>query len=341
MVDWLTIIYTSVPWATILSLALYFIKNPEKAEKWESILARSVSYWSQRAERKTVGSDIQSDINLFSKTLNEKAGDQILPDGIKIRWEKSMTSREAFLRENRVIVKMSHHRNQARNFLNATLSYVTTGLLPNARYHLDPIVRRSLDLTIIRKILSEKKRNSALQMFFEEVYEPEKTQQPLVEKYNATMEALDEQRMLTVILREFSDLGLKMYQKAPNDDVKKETKDFLEFADKIATREPRVDVPLDFKGDTIRSSIILIARPELAARGTAAPFMGAVLHCVDEGASTVYVAARGRGVEIARKVGNAFEASPIVRRVSELEKRLPFYKGRRASSIIIVLKSTR
>ena len=159
MVDWLTVIYTSIPWATILSLALYFIMNPEKAEKWYSILARCVSNWSQRAERATVASDIQSDINLFSKTLNEKVSDQILPDGIKIQWEKGTTTREAFLRDNRVIVKMSHHRNQARNFLNATLSYVTTGLLPNARYHLDPIVRRSLDLTVIRKILSERKRD--------------------------------------------------------------------------------------------------------------------------------------------------------------------------------------
>ena len=177
-------------------------------------------------------------------------------------------------------------------------------------------------------------------MFFEEIYEPEKTQQPLIEKYHTTMETLDEQGLMPIILREFSDLGLKMYQKAPNDDVKKETKGFLEFADKIATKEPRVNVPLDFEGDIIRSSIILIARPELAAKGTAAPFMKAVLQCIDEGANTVYVAARGRSTEIARKVGKAFEASPTARKAAELEQRLPFYKGRRTTSMVIILKST-
>jgi DNA-binding protein len=343
VVDWLTAIYVSIPWATALSLVLYFVKNPEKAEKWYSILTRSVSYWSQRAERATVASDIQSDLSLFSKAFNEKVGEQIVPDGIKIEWEKGDVTREAFLSGNLVIVRMSHHRNQSRNFLNATLSYVTTGLLPDARHYLDPIIRRSLDLTVIRKVLSEKKRDSALQIFFEEIYEPEATKQPLIRNYQTIMDALDDQGLLNLILREFSDLGLVMHQKAPDDNVKRETIAYLRFLDKIVTRESGVDVPLDFQGDTIRSGIVLVARPELAQVGSVAPFVTAVLRAIDSGANTVYVVSRGHErqvcMEIARKVGDVFGLSPTIRKVAVLKQRLPFYKGRKMSSIIIILKS--
>lgn len=116
-VDWLTVIYASIPWATVLSLILYFVKNPEKAEKWYSILTRSVSNWSQRAERATVASDIQSDIALFSKNMNEKAGNPVLPDGVKIEWESGEMTREAFLRGDQMIIRMSHHRKQAETSL--------------------------------------------------------------------------------------------------------------------------------------------------------------------------------------------------------------------------------
>jgi len=343
VVDWSTVLYVSIPWATVLSLVVYFIKNPEKAEKWLSILTRSVSYWSQRAERATIATDIQSDIGLFSKTLNKEAGDQILPDGVKIEWERGDLTKEAFLRENLVIVRMNHHKNQARNFLNASLSYVATGFLSNTRFHLDPIVQRSLDLTMVRKILSENKRSTALHLFHEEIYENEREKEPLVHKYYMTIDALDEQGMLNFVLKEFYDLGLVMYHKAPDDNVKKETRDFLDFMDKIATKEPSVDVPLDFKGIVIKIGIVFVARPELARLGNAVPFVNAVLEAIDWGANTVYVVARGPRratcIEIAQKVGQVFTDTPSVRKVATLKQKLPFYKGSKMSSITIILKS--
>jgi hypothetical protein len=341
MVDWLTVFYTSIPWATLLLVLLYIFKNPEKAEKWYSILARVGSYFSEKSERAHVASDIQSDINLFSKTVNLEAYEPLMPDGIKIEWVKGKMTREAFLRDNKVIVRMNHHRNQARNFLNAALSYVTTGLISYARHHLDSIVLRALDFTMVRKILTENKRNTALQLFYEEVYEPEKTREPSIEKYHSTMDALDEQGLLTrLLLREFSDLGLKMYQRAPNDAVKEETRRFVEFLDKIATKEPRVDVPLDFEGDKIRSSIILIARPEIRRQKRITPYITQILKCVKNGANTIYVCARGKSVPIAKDVAKAFEDSPILRKVAELEHKLPFYKGRRTDAVVIIFKST-
>lgn len=113
---------------------------------------------------------------------------------------------------------------------------MNTGFLRYARHQLDSIVRRSLDLAMIRKILSEKKRNTALQMFYEEIYNPEKKQEPLIGIYHGKFELLDDQDLLNLVLRGFSDLGLVMYERAPEDVIKTETRMFVDFIEKIATK---------------------------------------------------------------------------------------------------------
>lgn len=341
MVDWWTVLYTSIPWGALLAILVYILTNPEKAEKWYSILARMVAFFHERGEKAHVASDIQADINLFSKKVNSEVDELILPDGIKIDWVRGETTREAFLRQNEVVVKMNHHRNQARNFVNATISYVTEGLISHARHLIDPIVLKACDFTMVRKILTENKRNSALQIFYNEIYEPEKTQEPLIENYHTTMDSLDEKGLFTrLLVREFSELGLKMYGRASTTEIKEETRRFAEFLDRIATRERGVDVPLDFEGDSIRSSIVLIARPEVYRRRGLTPYINAILGCTETGCETIYVCASGTAnVSVAKKVIRTFRESPVLRIVARLEHRLPFYRGRRPVAIVVILKS--
>ena len=51
MTDWIEVIYLSIPWATLAGLLIYFIKNPEKVEKWGSVLAKTFSFASAKWER--------------------------------------------------------------------------------------------------------------------------------------------------------------------------------------------------------------------------------------------------------------------------------------------------
>jgi hypothetical protein len=97
----------------LLLLLGYVLTHPEKVEKWHSILARAASYFSEKAEKATVSTDIQAEINSFAKEMNnETLG--AMPYGIKIEWTKE-TTRETVLRSGEVIVRMKHHSDQARN----------------------------------------------------------------------------------------------------------------------------------------------------------------------------------------------------------------------------------
>lgn len=58
---------------------------------------------------------------------------------------------------DQMIIRVSHHRNQARNFLNATLSYVNTDFLRYTGHQLDSIVHRSLDLAMVERFFRKRR----------------------------------------------------------------------------------------------------------------------------------------------------------------------------------------
>lgn len=73
-------------------------------------------------------------------------------------------------------------------------------------------------------------------MFYEESYNSERKQEPLIGIYHGKFELLDDQGLLNLVLREFSDLNLVMYGKPPEDVIKTETRMFVDFIEKIATK---------------------------------------------------------------------------------------------------------
>lgn len=338
MVDWLTVIGTSIPWASLVGLLIYIFKNPEKAEKWYSIIMKVYSHFSERGELAHVASDIQSDINLFSKTISSEIDENILPYGIKIDWMKQ-TTRESFIEGDEVVVRMKHHNNQARNFLNASIAYVHSGLIPHARPHIDEKVLMSADFTVVKKILTEKKRHSALQIFYNEVLEPEIEKETNIDKYCKIMDGLDEEGLFDILLlRELSNLGIDVYSKTPSKEVKEETRRFVEFLEKIVTKKPGVDINPTFEGDRIRTSIVLIARPEVYWSKGIVPYLKWIRKCINKDIKSVYVCARGPlNTSIAKRVPIPLEESSEVRKISEKETKLPFYKGKRTNVICIVL----
>jgi hypothetical protein len=128
-------LFTISPTALLILIIIYMLLNPEKAEKWGSILVRIFARVNQAAELRTVAWDIQGEINEFSKKM-QKSAKGVMPYGIKINWVKS-AEKEAFIKGNDVVVVMSKHTNQARNLVNTCMAYLSVGLLPRARMYIE------------------------------------------------------------------------------------------------------------------------------------------------------------------------------------------------------------
>lgn len=308
--DWLAVFYTSLPWAALVGLLLYFIKNPEKAEKWGSIIAKSLSFLSSRIERFSVARDIQSDINSFAKKLRFGSESSIVPYGVRVNWVKNMT-REAFVKDGKVVIKMAHHENQARNFLYATMEWVDRGLIPESRNLVDKSILQALDFAFINKTLIESKRHDSKQIFFDEIFEPQVKRGSLIERYCSILGELDKIGLFVgVVLPEYALLGRKLGSVIPDEKVKLETIYFFNMLEKLARKRHGKDVNPNYVGEYINCYIVLIARTETYAMYGLEPYLGFINKCCREGARSLYVCAIGdSNVSVVKRIRDSYEKS--------------------------------
>jgi hypothetical protein len=84
-----------------------------------------------------------------------------------------------------------------------------------------------------------------------------------------------------------------IYPKLAPTDLLDETRKFLDFLDRIATKEPDKDVELDFRGKYIRMAIILVARLEVISEYGLQPYVQRIKRKGEENVDNIYITAVG------------------------------------------------
>ena len=274
---------------------------------------------------------------LFSKSLSKDA-ENLIPYGLKIEWVKE-TEKEAFLKDGQIIVRMQHHGNQDKNFVNAVMAYVPKAVIPQARTYLHETINKSIDFTMVKKILMTQREGNTLDYFKSSVFIPESTKDDYLRYYCLKMEKLDEKGMFTqMLLQEFLNLARKLYPKYPNDDIFEETLNFADFLENIAEKEPGEDVRLKFEGKYINVTVILVAKSEVIFYRGIEPYINRVNDAIKQNVENIYVSAWGSNVADAEEVVKQFSKNENIH-ITKTKYKLPVYKGRRVPAICIILRS--
>jgi hypothetical protein len=324
--NWTTIaIGGSIPWAVVVIILVYLLKNPDKAEKWYSMLARAFSGISSRAERSAVAREIESDINDFAKKANGNNDITVFPYDAKIKWVTN-TNREAFIRNDKMVIRMQHHENQARNFLYATMDWVSNGTLPETRHLIHPTVQKALEFSLINSILVERKRHDSRQLFIDEIYDKEAPEGSLVRTYTSAFTALDSSGILMgVILPEYASFAKDAEGAIADDKLTAESIGFATMLLRLSNKKQGVDVSLDYKGNCIRCSIVLVARTETYNAHGLEPYIKYINKCPVEGYKNIYVIASGEdNFYIAKRIKNSYEKSPTLSLISETVRKFRY-----------------
>lgn len=324
----------------LLYLLVYAITHPEKSERWGSWIYKSLRWTGHKMKSRWIASDIQARIDSFAKVIGDEVKD-LMPYGVRINWVKE-TDKDTFIRNGEVVVRMRYHDNQHRNFVAATLAYLSKGMLPRSRHYIDEGIMKSIDFTLAKKIFLREKQNEALFHFQEEVLDPTFQTEPQIRQYCNTVENLDERGLFTkILLREFHDVGILMYPRTADEAVIEETKQFVTFLNGIATKGRGEDVDLAFNRKTIRVSIIIVARLEVIDSYGSQPYLSRITNCLQEGIETIYISAWGRSnVEAAKKIAErSCQYNQMLRQVDRKEYKI-FFNDRAATAVCITLKTT-
>jgi hypothetical protein len=304
-----TPIVISITVPTALALALiYVLAHPERAERIVSWIFRLFASVSRFADRGYVANDIQANVNDFCAALNRTAPG-VIPHKLKISWVQTET-REAFLRNGEVIVRLRHHPDQDRNLVAATLAFLGRGMLIRARAYMDVRLSRSIEIIATRKILLGAKRHHALDYFHNEVLEPETQTTPGLREDCQVLQLLDREGYFSrVLLREMAAFGNRVYPGMPNANNRDQVRAFLAFLQTIVAKSRGEDVPLRFVTPEFKVGFVLVARHERRQDFDPAPYVEAIRRNFRDGAETVFLCGEGENIDYVKAVSRRLLAT--------------------------------
>ncbi|MCL6613534.1 MAG: hypothetical protein K6U03_02745 [Firmicutes bacterium] len=226
---------------------------------------------------------------LVSDKINKEIGTEIVPKDLKIRWVKE-EDLDSFKQHNQVVVLIRYSPNPTINVVNAVTQFVTRGLIPHAKTHLDSAMCRSLDLAVTRKLL-DASYNDAIPYFIEKILNPIISSDDELRQLVDSLFSIDGAGMLTqILIRELVLRANTLTGQPPDEALKIETRQFTEFLYKIAIRkvgDPYVDT--DFRGVYYNISIVIVGLREKLEKYGISGHLNAIKIRLGSGSATVYV----------------------------------------------------
>jgi len=133
-----------------------------------------------------------------------------------------------FFKANRLIIRMRQHIDQDKNFVNATMTFISRAFLTKAKKYLSPTQRESLDLFVGRKLF-EKEKPHIVDKFFEDYFSPRALTSDKIMELLEKYEIIDKVGLFfPVLVQELTFLGEKVFYRPKNGSIICETRDFIE-----------------------------------------------------------------------------------------------------------------
>lgn len=278
-------------WLLFIALLLFVIFYYEKLGVILSDLYRLLGWTGKYFQKKFVASDIQSRLNIAAKKLNKQTIG-LMPYSLEIKWVKpAEVDREAFVRENKAILRMQFYVNQEKNLVNVVHEFVAKAHLREPKAYLPQTLSRAVDLKLTATYLMECRRREALAYFVENILKPELQASPLLQPPYEKMEQLDEFGYFTrVLLFEYLQFAYEIFpNKVGMLEILRETEDFLDFLCAFPNKPPGTDIELDFRGKYIKVRFILVAKTFKIKRHGIEPYVNRVAEALSGWADTAYV----------------------------------------------------
>ncbi len=243
-----------------------------------------------------------------------------------------------FIKNGRAVVKMFHHRNQAKNFLHTALDYLSVGLIPDSQPYVDEDVMKAAEYTLAEKFFIIEGRKESLRLFYDEIIEPEQKDDTDLYRYYTTLRKLEEEGFFTrIYIRDLSELG-ELVHTGINTLAIEETKNYTKHMDLLANRKRGEEIDIDFKGKFIKSAIVFIARPEVFFEHGVEPYLNHIFKRYAQGYKNIYLFAGGTKVPIAENVTREIEKQGKLIKITEKYFSTIGTDGTRIKRIYIVFK---
>jgi small subunit ribosomal protein S1 len=325
-------------WGLLAIAIILFIVFYEKFEKPIARLYWLLSLLGKRWRRRAIQTEIQSNINSFSRSVNKEVP-KTMPYGMKLKFVTDIDRAELLQGKGLILVRIKDRIHDDKNLVHSMLTFCPVGVLPDSRMFLDGCLSDGVDYTVTRKLLSSMRHQSALNYLHKEIVEPAIKENPDLDKVCRILDHLDEQGLFTkVLLRELRDFGAKVASRYPTDIHRSETRQFVNYMDAIANRAPHEVVNTEFQGNYISIGFVFIGTDTKIQQEGAVPYLRSLQWKKSKGLQRAYIAARDWAIDIAERISYLAEKKNLAKIVKHTKYYATDSSGQRREHVIIEMQ---
>lgn len=274
-----------------LIVGWYFLKNPEKFEKWMSMIVWVVSRVWKNAEYFATKSEIQGRVNSFVSTLESNTTTTF--PRVSLRW-KARGSDEIVWDEGQAIIVMRDRTHRNKNLIHAAYLFTAEALLKKSARHLSKTQKTSLDL-FSTKLILEKESKFAVEQFMSEYFVPEIDKNEAIRGFIQQYVHIERLgAFFPILIQELTYLGSKVFLSKPSEEVVEEVKSLVKFLEKFSEREVGDTTTADtFVGKYMRCAIRIVASRAVRERGDITSHKERINYCVQGKFENIYIIGSG------------------------------------------------
>ena len=280
--------YVGVSAFAILVGILLALRYQNEIQKYSVWFWKLIRFFWKKAEKKIVSNDIEGRVNSFSKSLSKEMVN-FDPVGVEVQWIDEGESPAHFLTDARLVVRMRQHSSQNKNFVYASMVFVSACVLAKAKKYISKSQSESLDIFVGKKLF-EKEKPMVAQQFFDDYFSPKMEKEKvaeLVEKYNL----IDKVALFfPVLVQELTFLGEKVFWRKREAQIMAEVNHLIDFLQDYANREIGDETTLNnFQGAYCRCGIMLIGKFFKRELGDTQPYTSYIESLANNMIENIYI----------------------------------------------------
>jgi hypothetical protein len=302
-------------WVIPVAIVIWAIGGKDSFDRFRLFLFSIVPFYKW-IRRRIVKGKFETVIYQESKKLMEEIGQDVIPFEPHINWVKDL-SKDAFIKKNKVVLRLNYHDDNSRTLVAATLGFVRQGLLTSAKQYLPEEILESSNLLVTKRLV-EKLDSNALNYLHTEILIPLFKEKPEVKEKFDDLVALDNNSMFTqILLPELIEMGNLLFPRIEKTGLLyEEVTGLINFLHRIATREKDEEVPLEYRTRLFSLLVVIVAKDEkIAIQGTQ-PYIKAVNIGLRQGIKNIYLLSRGHKRKDAERIASHFKGQDSVASVS-------------------------
>jgi hypothetical protein len=244
----------------LVSLIIYFTKNPEKFEKWVALVSKFLTYISNRFDRTYIKYDLQGKINDYLKTVSRKVK-HIDIQNINIKWvDVENQTPENYIKNGGLIIRIHKSENQNKNIVNASVAFISYAFLRKAKSYIAKYQRESLDLYACYDLFKQEK-SEILDQFVQDFMRGKMDNSKIANLFEIYMDIDKAGIFYPILVQELTFLGEKVFaQKREANKIYEEVGSLIAYLRLYANRKLREDIINDFSGHYCKFAIRIIGK---------------------------------------------------------------------------------